>query len=595
MTRASPSLLLLLASIVAPGCLSVPDNEAPMCQSTADCDSANGEVCEQGVCWGNPPAGTFAAVIAPPSTRHDLVPSELPQLALPRDGWMGSIALDKAVQLGGRIVAYCPPPMTGCDATTLGATITVARHSQFQGGPGFQTVVNVEAGAESFAIPVPATRTRDDAYTVTIVPDATPPVAGGPSAAERVPPLRTQVAVMATTTKAIELGGPGLPVVSGKLTNALGQALDNYRVVAIGRWDPTEAPAEVSTIAYTDSMGRYALTLSADLVDKVELVARPKAGPSLPAVYAPTIHLAGVDATASSVHDVALPATLGKPVAVPVEVQGAEINGELSSVLGASVSVTGTVTGPGPTGATFTYTDTQVVGMDRAAHLNLLDGAGLMAAYRYSITPPASSTASAIYDQPFVLPLKGPFQLRSRVAMRGEIRDAAGKRVKNAAVTARPSLRFLWSLEPGPQQFLEAIPASTTTTDDTGVFVVWVDGGIGTTRGSYDLLIEPPVTSLAPTYARPDAIIPMDATVTTLDLDRIDLPSAAYVHGQLNDGRGQPVANAELKLYAVSTRLDLCSQVSHAPSSCPIPAVIQGRSTSDTTGTVRIVLPRTAP
>jgi hypothetical protein len=589
MIRASTYLALLVAG--SGGCLSVPDNEAPMCESTSDCDSASGEVCEQGVCWGNPPAGTFAAVIAPPSARHDLVPSELPQLALPRDGWMGSIALDKAVQLGGRIVAYCAPPMTGCDPTPLGATITVSRHSQFQGGPGFQTVVNVEAGAESFAIPLPATRTRDDAYTVTIVPDATPPVAGGPSAAERVPPLRTQISVTATTTKAIELGGPGLPMVTGKLTNALGQALDNYRVVAIGRWDPTEAPAEVSTIAYTDSMGRYALTLSADLVDKVELVARPKAGPSLPTVYAPTIRLAGVDATASSVHDVALPATLGKPIAVPVEVQGAEINGELSSVLGASVSVTGTVAGPA---ATFTYTDTQVVGMDRAAHLNLLDGASMVASYRYSITPPASSTAGAVYDQPFTLPLKGPFQLRSRVAMRGEIRDAAGKLVKNAAVTARPSLRFLWSLEPGPQQFLEAIPAATGATDDNGVFAVWVDGGIGAVRGSYDLLIEPPVSSLAPTYTSA-ATIPADPTLTTLALGRIDLPSAAYVHGQLNDGRGQPVANAELKLYAVSTRLDLCSQVAHAPSSCPIPAVIQGRSTSDATGTVRIVLPRIAP
>ena len=143
------------AWVVAAGCLSVPSEIAPMCKATLDCDSEHGEVCEEGVCWGNPPASLFAAVISPPSNRRDLVPREMLPFALSSDGWMGELRLDAPALLSGRIIAYCPAPMTGCDAAPLAATVTVSRPSLFRGGPGFKTIVNVEAGAESFSIPVP--------------------------------------------------------------------------------------------------------------------------------------------------------------------------------------------------------------------------------------------------------------------------------------------------------------------------------------------------------------------------------------------------------------------------------------------------------
>jgi len=77
-----------------------------------------------------------------------------------------------------------------------------------------------------------------------------------------------------------------------------------------------------------------------------------------------------------------------------------------------------------------------------------------------------------------------------------------------------------------------------------------------------------------------------------VSLDKITLPDAAYVHGRITGPDGASVENAELKLYLVPTELSLCSEVAHAPASCPIPAQLQDRNTSDAMGTVRLALPR---
>jgi hypothetical protein len=50
--------------------------------------------------------------------------------------------------------------------------------------------------------------------------------------------------------------------------------------------------------------------------------------------------------------------------------------------------------------------------------------------------------------------------------------------------------------------------------------------------------------------------------------------------------------NAELKLFQVSTTVSLCTEVAHAPVSCPIPAQLRGRAASDSDGIVRLTLPR---
>ena len=121
----------LLALTLLAGCLSVPRQQKPACSSSDDC--GGGEVCDEGVCYGNPPAGMFAAALGAPSDRTNVVQTELPQLAVPSDGWLGDVVIDSPITLAGRVVAYCAAPMACTDAT-LPATITVTRASLFPGG-----------------------------------------------------------------------------------------------------------------------------------------------------------------------------------------------------------------------------------------------------------------------------------------------------------------------------------------------------------------------------------------------------------------------------------------------------------------------------
>jgi hypothetical protein len=574
----------LAGGLALAGCLSVPDGPTPMCDSTSDCNHAAGEVCEEGVCYGNPPPGPFAAVVSPPSTRHDLAPHELATVAIQPDGELGDLALDPPVLFSGKIVEFCPPPMTGCDSTSLGATVTVARVSQFPGGPGFKTVVNV-AAADAFSIPLPRTTAADAPYTITIVPDGGHQLGTVRSPAEQVPPRRLYMPIGETmAAAALELGGADLPVISGTLTDSLGQGLTGYRVVALGRWDAGEPATEVSTIDFVDSDGHYAVTLSDDLIGSVELVARPP-----DSVVAVTVHVAGLDASRSIQRNVTEPATLGIALALPVAIDGLDLTGTVAQVAGATVSVTGTLT---VGQASFTMTDDKVTDKAGAAQLHILNGASIVDSYRISIIPSANSTLGAIFDQPIVLPPPPrPLsrRLTGRVALRGTIVDAAGKPLNKVAVTARPALRFLWTLDSGPQAFVGSIPAATTVTPDTGEFLLWVDASVTRVPGAYDLLIEPPSTARAPTYVKTTELA---GASDAMAIGTIGLPDAAFVHGRVIGPDGEPVENAEIKLYLGQVELDLCSQLVHAPASCPIPASLQARDTADDDGIVRLALPR---
>ena len=590
--RVLPAMLFTAAG--AAGCLSVPEGPAPMCHSTDDCDHDHGEVCDQGVCWGNPPPGPFAAVVSPPSMRPDLVSREIPQLAIPDMGWLGGLALEAPVLFSGKLVAFCPPPLTTCDPTPLAGAVTVARDSQFHGGPGFHAVVAV-AASDSFSIPMRRTQQGDPPYTVTIVPDTTRQ-AGARSAAEVVPPRRLQLSVTDNTaTQPIELGGADLPTISGTLVDTLGRGLANYRVSALGRWDPSESPVEVSTVDFTDATGAYAITLSDDLIGTVELVARPVAAAIDAAPpTAPAIHLAGIDATRASTQPaITLRDDLGAQTALPLQIVGLAQSGAVAGVSGAQVSITGVASGSGPQ-TSYTIADQQIADISGKVSLKVLGGAAFGGAYRVSITPPAGSTYSALYSQnPDAL--TSPVRLGPRLELHGHVVDGSDEPVANVSVTARPSLRFLWTLEAAQQVFAASIPAATTVTLATGEFILWVDPSVAGTAGRYDLVFEPPTTMRAPSFTKPDVEIPQDMR-GTFDLGDVAMPDAAFVHGQITEPDAvTAVPDAELKLYQVSqiaTEASLCSGLAHAPASCPIPAQLQARNASENDGAVQLALPR---
>ncbi|HEY0190793.1 MAG TPA: hypothetical protein VGC42_06690 [Kofleriaceae bacterium] len=566
---------LMSLGFLAGGCLSVPDGPTQMCQANSDCGFD--EVCETGVCWGNPPAGPFAAVLSPPSSRRDLVPREISPLVIPTDGQIGQMTLASSTLMGGVVTGSCPQPP--CE--TLGASITVTRKPQFTGGPGFKTVVNVDSKL-GFSIPVLPVSLTDDPYVLTVVPDA----------GHQVPPLRLTTA-SGNASLQLALGGPDLPVISGTLTDTTGQGLAGYRVAALGHWDAHEPLTEVSSVMVTDATGAYAVTLSAGLTGPVELVATaPSPSPEAPAPpVGATIRISNIPGGKSSTRSAIAAGTLGSELGLAVDVLGVDDTGAVANVVGASVTIAGT-TG---TTTSFTVSDTEVTGQAGTVQFRVLKGSDLSKAYTLSIVPPPNSALGAVFEQPLTLPAAGDppltVRLNHRLAIQGTVIDASGQPVVGASITARPALRFLWALEPAAQTFLGSIPPATKATDSAGGFTVQVDAILDGTWGSYDLVIEPPTGSDAPTFVRPVDIV-RNAAIDTMPLGVIPLPPPARVHGTIVAPDGEPIPAAEIKLFYVQTQLDLCTELLHAPAVCTIPATLLGRGTSDDAGLFRVALPR---
>jgi hypothetical protein len=582
---------LLLLALPAIGCLSVPDGEAPMCHTTADCDGANGEICDQGVCWGNPPPGPFAAVVSPPVERNgDLVASELAVLPISTDGWLDELHLHSPVVYKGRIQPVCEAPVI-CDIRSLSATITVTRPSSFAGGPEFRTGVTVQAGDDSFEIKLPASGDGSKPFTMTVVPDGRDDEDPGTlTTAQLVPPLRDEINVPGNIGgKIIYLGGLGLPRISGTIQTNGGAPLEHYRVVAMGHWAADQPATEVSTVSYTGTDGKYSVTLSDGLVDRVEIVAKPFGLP-----LRPTLRLGNLLATQDAASKIlSLPPQIGSAIAVDVVVEGLDNGGEVKTVTGAQVKITSTVTASTIASATLVATGTtNDLGV---AKLKLLDvGAFSEAGYQISIVPPANAKAGAMFEELYTPKAVTTKRLPARVALSGVVHDIDGKPVKDIAVTVRPSLRFLWNLPSEAQTFVAGISPATATTPNTGEFVVFVDPQFTQVWGHYDLVFEPTSSgklARVPSWSQP-VELPRDASKTTVTLPAVTLPDASFVRGNVFDDQGELLEGAEVKLYRVPTDAALCGDVRYEPQSCPIPALLVGRGVSNDDGMVGLTLPR---
>ncbi|MEJ7603282.1 MAG: hypothetical protein WKG01_35675 [Kofleriaceae bacterium] len=599
MKIAAPALFLLAGWLSAVGgCLALPDGGEIECQTNADCDSAHGEVCAENVCWGNPPAGPFAAVVSPPAELgSDLVTLELANLVVPEDGWLGDIALEDAVSYSGALVPECATPLD-C-SMARGATITITRPSQFQGGPGVSLSTQTDPRTGAFELVVPRTRLTDPPFEVTVVPNGRgAEYPGAPTAGQLVPPMRTMLAISGNAAnQRLEIGGTSLLQITGSIIDSVtANGPQKYRVVALGHWDLESRPVEVSTVHYTGSDGTYALRISDNVVGPVEIVARPYDTNA----HLPTLHLANVSPGTTD-RRLVVPSSIGVPHGVDFTVLGVDTGGQVAPVAGARVIVSGIVPAgsPGATSATLLVEGT--TGVDGMVKLFVLDGGAIQASYRVSVIPPPGAIVGVVYDKP-MMTIAGEaademsIRLPDRIALRGVVQDLYGNPLEDVAVTARPALRFTWNLEAAPQTFLSTVPAATAVTPNTGEYVVWVDPFVTDVWGFYDLAFEPPGTntkiSYAPNLSLHDIEIPRDGGQTTVTLPEIRLPDASHVHGRVTDAAGNAIEGAELKIYRIDTSLELCSQVRYEPKSCPIPAVLLGRGATDADGMARLTLAR---
>lgn len=582
--------LAALALLFA-GCLSVPDEQPVECKITTDCDTANGEVCEEGVCWGNPPAGPFAVLLTPPSElKTEMVSRELILDSLPSAGYFDDLELGKPVTFSGQVV--CP---NECAQAQLSATIVATRPSSFAGGPAFRQVFDTDPRTGTFQLVLRPVGDGEPDYTITIVPDGRD--GNEDSLAQLVPPLRTTLSITKNEAgKTIDLGSSDPLEITGTIVDANDNPATNYRVVAFGRWEQNAPLSEVSTVDLVNQTDNsFSIRLSDGLVGSVDLVAQP-IGTADDDVQ-PTLRMTINPTGANLVEPILRQPESAQPIEIVVDVRGTATGGDVSAVIGAHVTVRGQVLGA--TEATFvTTSDTDEDGKARLR----LPGGALESSYRVSVVPTANATIGMIFDRALTPGGTTEIKLPDRLAIVGTVLDVSGNPLKDVQVTASPSLRFQWSLTPGPQAFATGIPAASVVTSDSGEFVLYVDpffaAGDDTEEefvwGFYDLSFVPSETVNAPLF-QAEVEVPREPTRTQLSIGSLQLPDAAHIHGRIVAPSLETVEGAEIKLFRVespSAFTDFCDLLTNAPLSCPIPALQLGRGISDVDGVARLTLPR---
>jgi len=583
------------ALVLAAGCLQIPEPAPPECTQDADCETSLGEVCNAGVCYGGPPSGQFAAVLVPPSSRSDLASYEIPSLTLPNDGNFGAITFERGVTLVGRVETVCALP--ACDGTSAGATLLVSRPSLFPGGAGFQAVTisqdGLQPGSNSFSVVVPRTNPGDPPYTISVVPAGNglfPPANGVLSAAMLAPPIHLSVTTDVSSLGTIQLGASDAMTISGSLLDGAGHALVKYRVVARGRFEPGGAITDVSSVAYT-SDGQFSLVLAPTAIGPISIVAQPYDTN----VVAPVLTLAGLDVH-SGARTLAQPPNLGNKSTISILVEGLFGNGEVTPVAGAHVAVTASYD-PMNGGTSAVLSRGVTTGDDGIAKLDVLDGPTFAGSYTVQVVPPAGSELGVVYNQPLALDAIEPIRLPGRLALHGRVLDHSGAPVAGLAVTARPSVRFKWTMpDADALAFLGEIPAPTAVTGAGGDFSVFVDISVGrdpdVVWGFYDLAFDAPTGVALASYTVGDIMIPRDSTLENLTLADTILPDTAYLHGNLADIGNQRIVGGELRIFQVATDAQICDEVPFPPPDCVIPALLVGRGTSDDLGTLKLALPR---
>jgi len=584
--------LVLLPLLAA--CLEVPSPKSNECSVDSDCNTAAGEQCFEGSCYGDPPLGTYAAVLSAPVTEENLITTELPMLTLPRDGNLHELVLEAPIIFSGRIEANCAVVQMNCSTMSIGAQLRITRPSRIPGGPALRLVAlaksGVPRGTDSFSIHLPPMHPGDLPYTVTIDPDGggeLPPSHGGKDPAQLVPPKRIQLTSETVTEhQTYTLGSANIATISGVLKDGLGATLTKYRVVALGHWDPTQAPSEVSTVHYSTD-GTYSLAISEGVVGTVELVARPYD----PNVVAAELHVGAVDPY-TQVKNIYQPTGLGSRVDLPPITIEALTGGDgVKPVRGARVVITGSTEAGFTSGVRAVLVAEFTTSEDGIAHVSLLDGDALLPSYRIRVIPPASSDAGIIFDELLLLPI-GKLRLPQRPSISGTLVDTAGAPLADVSVTARRSLRFLWSLDAANQSFLDEIPAATAISKANGDFVIWIDPSVAATWGHYDLFFETPDNSPSPNWLIPDFEIPRIPGQMTIDLGDVTIPDASFLHGTVVDGSGDSVEGSALRIFRLSDNDSVCREVTNAPAECSDDAKVMGHGESDDVGIVRLTLPR---
>ena len=588
--RVAPKLFTVVtlgATALTVGCLSLPAATVPACETDSDCNQAAGEVCDEGVCWGNPPKGKFSAIVGPPASAQNRVPAEYREFAMPDHGWLGDLVVDSTVTLSGELTFICAMPTTCGDMQ--GSSIVVTRPSRIPGAPPFRSVVNVKSGPNdtiTYEMKVPRTNHAlgDEPYQVTIIPNAQSTEIGTAPRLAMLPPLRTTIDATADMRQNLTVDGTALQTLAGKITAANGIGLPGYRVSARGRWADDTVISDVSTVVDTDINGNYLLLLSPNIAGGVEVIAEPiTAGAGILTAKVRTL------SQNNSNIDIEVPSRLTTPTLVRFKLLGTTGSGEVVPIAGAVVSMSAAIANPLiPTyDSGIRLGGTATSDADGVAQLLLIGSReGTFIDYALQIQPPATSQFRAVFGERFAVSDAFTRQLEPRIAVRGVVANSSGAPLANVAVTARPNADYLATLEPDAQAFAAQLALGTATSDKAGEFVIWIDPPL-VTASTYDLSFEPPDDADAPRWSVAQAVMPTTRT-TSMNAGPFIAPEAARVHGRITDPTGRALGGGELRIFRQG-EVHTCRT---SAATCVSAAVLLGRGTADDDGIVRLTLPR---
>ena len=186
-------------------------------------------------------------------------------------------------------------------------------------------------------------------------------------------------------------------------------------------------------------------------------------------------------------------------------------------------------------------------------------------------------------------------RLGSRTVVTGTILTAEGEPAAGTVVTPDLSLAFRWSLEPAPRSTVDLLQQPQVVANQSGDFLLWLDGQLIDMPARYDLEIRPADPLLPQWTWRNVDPTQRERDADPVDLGRLVLPAAAYARGDVVGPDNLPVAGAKVGLYAISQDQTLCETADWPSGSdshdCVVPPSYLGPFPSRDDGTVMLVLP----
>lgn len=595
-------------------------NDFPQqCTVDSDCDSANGEICDEGICWGDPPDTTFAGVLRPTGEQAaslGLVTTELPDLEISTDGTIDDLQFVEPVEVDAKVTVFCSSLADGdiipCGADApIAASIRVERDSAFDGGPRFvQTFTTDPTADPSVRMLLPPT-TEDRPYTVIITP--LPPDeenAAAPNYAEIAPQVKLPPLFVTSDTEIDwRIGDPDTHhFVSGCLKSGAGvNAAFQGMTAAATTFDPdTGTEIRISTVDRTDANGCFSIRVRDDLTE-FNVVLSPKAGEPDPAIridaeplgaLSPTPCYAGGPSDSHCMGDILGP-DLATAVTASVPIKSTDPAGGATNVGGASVRFFADVP----------LQDTR--GGRAAASIEVIttssasgDTVGLATArlrptltYEVSVIPgPESEEVAAIFGEPIQIQnggVQAEIRLKRRIAVTGRLIDAHGQPIALAPIAAEPTIGFRLAQNADNRPLVQSLTASDVTTEN-GDFLLWLDGPLDLGPAGagdpviYNLVVTPPLKSAAPRW-RFENVVATETEAGSMELGELRLPDGSFARGLVTAHDGTPVSGVSLHIYEPSVTDPCAGQV--PASECPATAREVGNWLSDGDSIVRVVLP----